>query len=84
MAINRAGPNTLTKIFEKIKTVFDGKLDKSGGTMTGALILNGAPTENFHAATKKYVDDGISNQTSETWTFTLADGSSVTKTVVLK
>ena len=34
-----------------------GKLDKSGGTMTGALTLSGAPTSNLHAATKKYVDD---------------------------
>lgn len=36
-----------------------GKLDKSGGTMTGALTLSGAPTSNLHAATKKYVDDNI-------------------------
>lgn len=34
-----------------------GKLDKSGGTMTGALTLSGGPTNNLHAATKKYVDD---------------------------
>ena len=33
---------------------------KSGGTMTGALTLSGAPTTNLHAATKKYVDDSIS------------------------
>ena len=32
----------------------------SGGTMTGALTLSGAPTQNLHAATKKYVDDGLS------------------------
>jgi len=32
---------------------------KSGGTMTGALTLSGAPTSNLHAATKKYVDDSI-------------------------
>ena len=36
------------------------KLDKSGGTMTGALTLSGAPTANLHAATKKYVDDALS------------------------
>lgn len=34
-----------------------GKLDKSGGTMTGALTLSGAPSSDLHAATKKYVDD---------------------------
>jgi len=33
---------------------------KSGGTMTGALTLSGAPTQNLQAATKKYVDDSIS------------------------
>ena len=33
---------------------------KSGGTMTGALTLSGAPTSNLHAATKKYVDDAVS------------------------
>jgi hypothetical protein len=33
---------------------------KSGGTMTGALTLSGAPTVDLHAATKKYVDDSIS------------------------
>ena len=32
---------------------------KSGGTMTGALTLSGAPTTDLHAATKKYVDDSI-------------------------
>jgi hypothetical protein len=32
---------------------------KSGGTMTGALTLSGAPTLDLEAATKKYVDDKI-------------------------
>lgn len=32
---------------------------KSGSIMTGALTLSGAPTENLHAATKKYVDDSV-------------------------
>lgn len=36
-----------------------GKLDKSGGTMTGKLILDGDPTSNLHAATKQYVDSGF-------------------------
>jgi hypothetical protein len=35
------------------------KLDLAGGTLTGALTLAGAPTANLHAATKKYVDDGL-------------------------
>lgn len=33
----------------------------AGGTMTGALILHGNPTVDKGAATKKYVDDKISN-----------------------
>ena len=33
------------------------KVAKGGDTMTGALTLPGAPTQNLHAATKKYVDD---------------------------
>ena len=37
-------------------------LAKSGGTMTGALTLSGAPTSNLEAATKKYVDDGLSGK----------------------
>ena len=32
---------------------------KTGGTMTGALTLSGAPTTDLQAATKKYVDDSI-------------------------
>lgn len=73
--------------YPSAKAVYDianGKLDKSGGTMTGLLTLSGAPTANLHAATKAYVDNKVSGQNSETWTFTLESGSTVTKTVVLK
>jgi len=38
-------------------TLFAGKLDKTGGTLTGPLTLNGAPTASLHAATKQYVDE---------------------------
>jgi len=34
-----------------------GRVAKSGDTMTGALVLPGAPTLDLHASTKKYVDD---------------------------
>lgn len=37
-------------------TLFAGKFDKSGGTLTGPLTLNGDPTASLHAATKQYVD----------------------------
>jgi len=33
------------------------KLPTSGGTLTGFLTLNAAPTTDLHASTKKYVDD---------------------------
>lgn len=38
-------------------TLFAGKLDKTGGTLTGPLTLNGSPTASLHAATKQYVDE---------------------------
>ena len=43
-------------------------LPKAGGTMTGKLTLDGAPTSNLHAATKKYVDDnaGSTSATDQT------------------
>lgn len=36
-----------------------GAMPSSGGTLTGDLILNGSPTSDNMAATKKYVDDSI-------------------------
>ena len=57
-----AGTNTTqvaTTAF--VASEISGKLDKSGGTMTGALTLSGAPTSDLEASTKKYVDDSISN-----------------------
>lgn len=39
------------------KQTADAALPKSGGTMTGALTLSGAPTSDLQAATKKYVDE---------------------------
>ena len=39
-----------------VQTQLSTKLDKAGGTMTGALVLSGAPVANLHAATKQYVD----------------------------
>ena len=35
-------------------------LQKSGGTLTGFLTLHSAPQNDFHAATKKYVDEATS------------------------
>ena len=38
-----------------------GIVQKSGSTMTGALVLPGSPTSDLHAATKQYVDNVASN-----------------------
>lgn len=53
-------------------------VNKAGDTMTGYLTLNGAPTSNLHAATKKYVDD--LSATSGTWTPTAASITNVAST----
>lgn len=36
---------------------FDSYVRKAGDTMIGPLYLSGSPTQDMHAATKKYVDD---------------------------
>ena len=41
-------------------------LPLSGGTMTGPLVLSGAPTLNLHAATKQYVDTNVANFLAKT------------------
>lgn len=43
---------------DAVSTVANAALPKAGGTMTGALVLSGAPTVDLHAATKAYVDAG--------------------------
>jgi hypothetical protein len=39
------------------QTALDAKLSLTGGTLTGALTLSGAPTTELQAATKAYVDN---------------------------
>ena len=41
----------------EVNTKLENYLPKSGGALTGALTLKGAPTADLQAATKKYVDD---------------------------
>ena len=41
----------------QIAAVNAAKLSKDGGTLSGDLILNGMPTQDNQASTKKYVDD---------------------------
>jgi len=59
------------------QTALNGKVAKAGDTMTGALVLSGAPTLALHAATKQYVDDnafviGSINQHTDVDTVTVA------------
>ena len=56
--------DTLKEIADAINNdpnFYNNKLSTSGGTMTGALILNADPTTNLGAATKQYVDAATSN-----------------------
>ena len=51
--------DTLKEIADQIQaggTFYDSVLFKSGGTMTGNLVLNADPSANLGAATKQYVD----------------------------
>lgn len=41
------------------KSTAEAAMPKSGGTFTGLITLSGAPTANLHAATKQYVDTGV-------------------------
>ena len=50
-------PNFLTNVTASI----NGKLALSGGTMTGALILNADPLTGLAAATKQYVDNATNS-----------------------
>ncbi len=48
--------NYLNGVSDPIQSQLDSKVNKSGGTMTGPLILSGTPTNNLEATTKQYVD----------------------------
>jgi len=50
---------------EQPGTLDDRYLMLSGGTMTGDLVLSGAPSSDLEAATKKYVDDEITSLESD-------------------
>lgn len=47
----------LDGVTSAIQTQLGARLPLSGGTMTGAITLSGAPTSDLHAATKLYVDN---------------------------
>ena len=54
---NTTDIQALTEQVADVSGVASAALPKNGGTMTGALTLAGAPTQDLQAATKKYVDD---------------------------
>lgn len=66
--INQVGGDGYTKkinystVYKSISSIilpdlYNIKLDKAGGTMTGNLFLNEDPTSPLQASTKRYVDD---------------------------
>jgi hypothetical protein len=62
--VNAAIDAALVSINASIATLttnIAAKVAKAGDTMTGALVLSGAPTLGNHAATKTYVDDAITS-----------------------
>ncbi|WP_396190395.1 hypothetical protein [Flavobacterium sp.] len=56
--------NYLGGLASSVQTQLNNKLSLAGGTLTGVLVLNGAPTLDLHASTKKYVDDGLATKLS--------------------
>lgn len=48
-------------LFSNIQTQLNDKLSKSGGTMTGPIVLNGDPGAALQAAPKQYVDNTINS-----------------------
>ena len=65
-------------------TIASAALPKAGGTMTGKITLDGAPSSNLHAATKAYVDGAVIANTDTQdlsisgQTLSLTNGGSVT------
>lgn len=56
----KGSPLTNTEVdanFNNLNTDVGLRVFRSGDTMTGPLVLSGAPTIDLHASTKKYVDD---------------------------
>ena len=61
-----ATDDTARQLARAAQTTANAALPKAGGTLTGGLILDGAPTADLQAATKKYVDDNA--YTAPSWT----------------
>lgn len=60
-------PQSTIAQISNLQSSLNSKLNLSGGTMTGNLMLNGDPSNGLQAATKQYVDTVISKKfTKET------------------
>lgn len=66
-------PN-ITGAVTKTHSQINDLLEKAGGTMTGPLTLNGAPSSNLHAATKLYVDTADAAKANASTTVTAGTG----------
>lgn len=59
LTVTAAELNNLAGLNGNVVTEINSKVAKAGDTMTGALVLSGAPTQSLHATTKDYVDTGL-------------------------
>lgn len=57
----KGSPLTNAEVDANFDNLNTGKLEISGGTLTGALTLNANPTQVLHAASKQYVDGLIAS-----------------------
>lgn len=58
--VTSAELNSLSGITSSVQSQLDAKVNISGSTMTGALILNSDPTLGLEASTKQYTDTALS------------------------
>lgn len=57
--VTSAELNALSGVTSSVQSQLNAKVDISGSTMTGDLILNSDPTQPLGAATKQYTDAGL-------------------------
>lgn len=76
---NTTDIQVLTNELTDVSGVASAALPKNGGTMTGALTLAGAPTQDLQAATKQYVDSHSPIRDSFTIAGVGSGGVTVTK-----
>ena len=71
-------PETVMNQVGGLQDSLNTKLNLSGGTMTGDLLLNKDPTSNLMAATKQYVDNLIANNGLKYESLSIQKGLGVT------